>query len=126
MAIPSLILSKKPDAKKYFDEFAPYQGWFGFVFAIWGLWNIISCFIHISLLTQLPVAWIIAFMVSLSTAALGFILGYGLIQKYALSKNEKAAEKGEMVLKKLMPLQGVFGIIAIIFGILQIVVSIIW
>lgn len=126
LAIPSLVLSKKPDAKKYFDKFAPIQGWFGVVFAILGVWGIISCILNIGWLTTAPIYWITWLAVEVVTAVLGFILGYGLIQKYALSKNEKAAEKGEQVLKKLMPLQGTFGIIALILGIWQIVATIIW
>jgi len=126
LAVPSLVLSKKPDAKKYFDKLAPIQGWFGVVFALWGIWGIISCIINLGVLTSSPIWWITWLAVSIVTAVLGFILGYGLIQKYALSKNEKAAEKGEQVLKKLMPLQGTFGIIAIVLGIWCVVVNIIW
>jgi len=58
-------------------------------------------------------------------AGLGIILGYGLIQKYALSKNEQAAA-GEKVLAKLLPLQGILGIVAIVLGIWQVIASILW
>ncbi len=126
LAVPSLILSKKPDAKKYFDKIAPFQGWLGVLFAIWGIWGIIQCIINVGMLTSAPIWWITWLATEIVTAVLGFILGYGLIQKYALSKNEKAAEKGEQVLKKLMPLQGTFGIIAIILGIWCVVATIIW
>ena len=129
LAIPSLVLSKKPDAKEMFDKVAPYQGWFGTVWAIWGLWNIIDCFLNLSLLglgTPGVIVWALWLLVSVVTAGLGFILGYGLIQKYALSKNEKAAEAGEKVLAKLIPLQGTMGIVAIALGILAIIVNIIY
>lgn len=129
LAIPSLILSKKPDAKELFDKVAPFQGWFGVIWAIWGLWSIISCFLNLGLLgagTYGIIIWVIALLVSVVTTALGFILGYGLIQKYALSKNEKAAAAGEQVLAKLLPLQGTMGIIAIVLGILALIGNIIW
>ena len=126
LAVPSLILSKKPNAKELFDKVAPIQGWVGIVFAIWGIWGIISAILNLNWLTVAPVYWVTYLLVAVVEAVLGFILGYGLIQKYALGKNEKAKEKGEQVLKKLLPLQGTFGIIAIVLGIWQIVASIIW
>jgi len=126
LAIPSLVLAKKPDAKELFDKVAPYQGWIGLVFAIWGLWGIISCILNIGYLTDWPIYWITWLTVSVVEAGLGFILGYGMISKYALSKNPQAAEKGEQLLKKLMPLQGTLGIVAIGLGIWMVISSIIW
>ncbi|NDV78714.1 hypothetical protein [Dysgonomonas sp. 511] len=126
LAVPSLLLSKKPDAKEWLDKLTPYQGWIGVVFAFWGIWGIISCILNLSFLTTWPIYWITWLLVSIVEAALGFILGYGLIAKYVLSKNEAAAEKGQQVLAKLAPLQGKLGIAAIIIGIWQIVASIIW
>lgn len=129
LAIPSLILSKKPDAKELFDKVAPYQGWFGLIWAVWGLWNIISCFLHLDWLglgTPGIITWVIWLLVAVVTTGLGIILGYGLIQKYALAKNEKAAAAGEKVLATLLPLQGTMGIIAIILGILAIIGNIIY
>jgi hypothetical protein len=126
LAIPSLVLAKKPNAKELFDKVAPYQGWIGFVFAFWGVWGIISCVLSIGWLANWPISWITWVVVSVVEAALGFILGYGLIAKYALSKNPAAAEKGEQLLAKLTPLQGKLGIAAIIIGIWQIIASILW
>ena len=123
LAVPSLVLAKKPDAKELFDKVAPFQGWIGLVFALWGIWGIISCFLNIGLLSIVPIWWIFWLITVVVEASLGFILGYGLINKYALSKNEKAAAKGEAVLKKLLPLQGTLGIAAIVIGILCIVLS---
>ena len=126
LAVPSLLLSKKPNAKELFDKIAPYQGWIGVVFAIWGLWGIISSILNIGLLGSVPIYWITCLLVAIVEFGLGFILGYSLIQKYALSKNEKGAEAGEKLLAKLRPLQGTLGVIAIILGIWQIVASLLW
>ena len=126
LAIPSLVLSKKPDAKEWFDKMAPYQGWIGVVFAIYGIWGIIDCILHLNWLAHWPISWITWLLVSVVEAGLGIILGYGLIQKYALSKNEKAAEAGQKVLAKLMPLQGTLGIAAIALGIWCIICTFIW
>lgn len=126
LAVPSLLLSKKPNAKELFDKVAPYQGWIGVVFAIWGVWGIISAVLGIGLLATIPVYWVTWLLVSVVEAALGFILGYGLIAKHALSKNAAAAEKGEMLLAKLTPLQGKLGIFAIILGIWYFVSYFLW
>jgi hypothetical protein len=126
LAIPSLVLSKKPNAKELFDKITPYQGWIGFVFAFWGIWGIISSVLSIGWLANWPIYWITLLLVSVVEASLGFILGYGLISKYALSKNPQAAEKGEKLLAKLTPLQGKLGIVAIILGIWQVVASFLW
>ena len=130
LAVPSLILSKKPNAKELFDKVAPFQGWLGILFVFWGIWELISCFSHMELLSmgfaRLVFFWVYWLCVAIVEIVLGFILGYGLIQKYALSKNEKAKEKGEQVLKKLLPLQGTLGIAAIILGIIYIVLYIMW
>jgi uncharacterized membrane protein len=126
LAVPSLILSKKPNAKELFDKVAPYQGWFGVVFAIWGIWGIIDCVLNIGLLGTWPIYWISLLLVSVVCASLGFILGYGLIQKHALSKNEKAKEAGEKVLAKLLPWQGTLGVVAVVLGLWMIVASILW
>lgn len=126
LAVPSLLLSKKPNAKELFDKVAPYQGWIGVIFAIWGVWGIISAVLNLSWLTAAPIYWVSWLAVSVVEAALGFILGYGLIAKHALSKNPQAAQKGEELLAKLTPLQGKLGIFAIILGAWQIVASILW
>lgn len=117
LAIPSLVLKKKPNAKELFDKIAPYQGIVGIIAAIWGLWGLIWQIVGIGAISYAPLWWIFGTLVCLVVTALGFILGYGLIQKYALSKNEAAKEKGEQVLKKLLPLQGTLGIISIVLGI---------
>jgi len=126
LAVPSLLLSKKPDAKDLLDKIVPYQGWLGVIFCIWGIWGIISCILNIGWLGSFPISWILWLLVSVVEACLGFILGYGLIAKHALSKSPEAAEKGKQLLAKLTPLQGKLGIVAIVLGILQIVGSIIW
>lgn len=124
LAVPSL-LAKSPKAKEALEKLVPYQGWAGVVFCIWGVWGIIDAILHIGWLTDWPIVWILWLAASVVEAVLGFLLGYGLIAKYALSKNETAKEKGEQLLKKLTPLQGTFGILGIIVGIIYTVAYIV-
>ena len=124
LAAPSLLLSKKPNAKELLDKITPYQGWIGLVFCFWGIWGIISAILSMGLLSISPIWWITWLASSILEAALGFLLGYGMISKLVLSKNETAKEKGEQLLAKLAPMQGKLGLFAVIAGIWTIISSI--
>ncbi len=126
LAVPSLILSKKPNAKELLAKVEPYQGWIGLIFCIWGIWGIISSILNISLLGSAPIWWITLLAGSVVETALGFMLGYGTINKLFLGKNEKAKEKAENIREKIAPLQGKLGILGIIVGIWMIVASLLF
>lgn len=126
LAAPSLLLSKKPNAKELLDKITPYQGWIGLGFFVWGIFGIIGMILTISWLSFTPIYWISATVAVLLETALGFILGYGMINKYLLSKNEEAKKKGEELLAKLAPIQGKLGLAAIILGIWVIVASVLF
>lgn len=123
LAVPSLILSKKPDAKNILDKITPYQGWIGVVIFIWGIWSLISVLLNAGLFlgNGLVVLFILILAIAVVEAVLGFILGFNLINTYVLSKNAKSEEKGQQLLAKLLPLQGKFGIAAIVLGVITLV-----
>jgi len=123
IAVPSLILSKKPNAKELLEKIEPYQGWIGLIFCFYGIWGIITAFLNMGWITSLPIWWITLLAGSLVEAVLGFMLGFGLINKLVLSKNEAAVEKGERLREKLAPKLGKLGILGIIVGIWMIVAS---
>ncbi len=128
LAVPSLILSKKPDAQQYLDKLVPYQGWFGVVCCIWGVWGLISCLLSLDWLglgLGGIITWFTWLLCAVVEATLGFILGYGLIAKYAF-KGEKAQAKGEQILMKLAPVSGKLGILGIIMGLWCIVAWIVF
>jgi len=127
IAVPSLILAKKPDAQKLLDKVAPYQGWIGLIFCAYGLFGVIfSGILGLSWLSLWPVYWITVLAGNLVKTILGFMLGFGMISKLALSKNETAKEKGEQLLAKLAPKQGMLGLIGIGVGIWTIIASIVF
>ncbi|MCG8579902.1 MAG: hypothetical protein MI866_08300 [Bacteroidales bacterium] len=126
LAAPSLLLSKKPNAKELLDKITPFQGWIGLVSCFWGIWGIIQAILSLGLLTSNPIWWITWIAGSVLQASLGFLLGYGMISKLVLSKNEEAKEKGELLLAKLSPLQGKLGLFAIVLGIWSILVRILF
>ena len=113
LAVPSLLLSKKPNAKELLDKITPFQGWIGLVFCFWGIWGIITSVLNMGMFS---IGWMLSLAVSVVTAVLGFLLGYGMINELLLSKNDEAKEKGAELRTKLAPLQGKFGKAAIILG----------
>ncbi|WCC48204.1 hypothetical protein [Tenacibaculum finnmarkense] len=126
IAVPSLILAKKPNAKELLDKIEPYQGWIGLVFCLGGIWGIISAFLNIAWLTSLPIWWSTLLAGSFVQAALGFMLGFGMISKLLLSKNEAAQQKGEELREKLAPKLGKLGLLGLIVGGWMIVASILF
>ncbi|WP_179351986.1 hypothetical protein [Winogradskyella vidalii] len=116
IAVPSLILSKKPNAQELLDKVAPYQGWIGLVFCFFGVWGIISALLNMGWLSVAPVWWITLLAGSVVEAALGFMLGFGMINKLLLSKNEAAKEKAAELREKLAPKQGKLGVLGLIVG----------
>lgn len=126
IAVPSLLLSKKPDAKELLEKIEPYQGWIGLIFCFYGVWGIISAILNLSWITSHPIWWATLLAGSIVEAVLGFMLGFGLINKYFLSKNEAAKEKAIALREKLAPKQGKLGIIGIFVGAWMIIASILF
>jgi hypothetical protein len=127
IAIPSLILGKKPEAKELLDKITPYQGWIGLVFCFWGIYGVIfSGILGLGWMPTWPVYWITALAVNIMHAILGFMLGFGTISKLILSKNAEAKAKGEALLEKLRPVQSKIGLIGIGVGIWCIIASILF
>lgn len=126
IAVPSLILAKKPNAQELLDKIEPYQGWIGLVFCLAGVWGIISTFLNMGWITSLPIWWVTLLAGSVVQAVLGFMLGFGMINKILLSKNEAAQEKAALLREKLAPKQGKLGIFGLIVGGWMIVASILF
>ncbi len=118
LAASPMIIAKKPNAKELIDKITPFQGWIGIVLTFWGAWGIIQSILS---LTSFSTFWIVALLVYLVEFIVGFILGYGLISKYLLEKNETAKEKGQQLRMKLLKYQVPAGFILIILGVLTII-----
>jgi len=126
IAVPSLILSKKPNAKELLEKVEPYQGWIGLVFCFWGVWGIITAVLNLNWLGIAPIWWVTLLVGNIVSAALGFMLSSGLVNKLFLSKNEAAQAKAEELRAKIAPKQGKLGIVGIIVGVWMIVASFMW
>lgn len=113
LAASSMIVKMKPEAKDLIDKIVPIQGWLGLVGFVLGIYYTVISLIsgHFS---------IVYIAITLLMAALGLLMGFGLISKYMLSKNEEAMAKGEAIRSKLATFQIPLGIAGIVVGILSI------
>ncbi len=118
LASASIIVAKKPNAKDLIDKLVPYQGWIGVVNFLWGVWFSIWLLMHMGTFVQhVPVRFAVWAANAAAMLLLGFLMGFGLISKFALSKNEAAMQKGQALRAKLAKVQGPLGLIGIAAGI---------
>jgi hypothetical protein len=126
LAVPGLIIAKRPDAKKYIDKLAPYQGWIGTGMAIYGIVRFIGWLGMFSWLGGgfgILIRWAVYTVFVFTSIALGFLLGVGVIKGFVKDANAQA--KMDEFLARLAPKQGMLGLVAIVDGILMLVFSII-
>lgn len=121
LAASALIIARKPNAKDLIDKITPYQGWIGIVMFFWGVWAVLDCVRFMSLLSARPLFWIFWLASGVADLLVGFLLGFGLITKYALSRNAAALARGQKLRAKLAAYQGGFGLFAMAMGSLYIV-----
>lgn len=115
LAASSYIIAKKPNAKELIDKMVPYQGWIGVVLFVWGIFDLLSA---LRLFSFGFGYGLVALVASAAELLIGFILGFSLISKYALSKNAEALKKGEELRMKLTKIQIPLGFVAIGLGVL--------
>ena len=126
IAVPSLLLSKKPNAKELLEKIEPYQGWIGLICCFYGIWGIVFSILNLGWISTFPIWWGTLLAGNSIQAILGFMLGFGLINKYVLSKNDGAKEKAVILREKLAPKQGKLGLIGVFVGIWMIVANILF
>lgn len=124
LAVPSLLLAKRPDAKEMLGKLAPFQGWIGAISAVWGVWGIISAVLNIGWLSTWPIYWATWLADSILLAALGLILGIGVMKTFI--KQPAAQAKLDQTLAKVAPHQGRLGIAGIGVGVWMIVAGILF
>ena len=78
---------------------------------------------RIPLLSSHPVTWIFWTLSGVADLLVGFLLGFGLITHYALSKNPMAMARGQQIRSTLVGVQAPLGALAVVMGILYIVWS---
>jgi len=112
LAVPNLILAKKPDAKEMLAKITPYQGYIGAASAFWGLWTIISAVLSLSVLSVLPITWIAWTAAGVVQLSLGLLLGVGVLKTWI--KDPTAQANMDKTIAKLAPKQGLLGLVGLI------------
>jgi hypothetical protein len=118
LAASSLIVQKQPNAREMIAKLVPFQGILGIILLVWGLFALLFWVLpYLGAMMQGSAMYgLIALLSVVVTIALGFLLGYGLITQYVLSKNADAARSGEAVHMKLARIQVPLGLIGIGLG----------
>jgi hypothetical protein len=127
LCVPALVAQKSPKAKELIDKVVPYQGIFGIIIFIWGIWGIISAILNLGWLALAPIWWVTYLVGNVVSFLGGAILGWSLIQKYLLSRApENVKAKAEESFAKIVAVQPTIGIAAIIIGLWVIICGIVW
>jgi hypothetical protein len=82
---------------------------------------VFDCVTHLGFLKLAPLFWTFWLASGVADLLVGFLLGFGLITKYALDKNPAARARGQQLRARLAPYQGTCGLFAIAMGALYIV-----
>ena len=118
LAASSFFIAKKPNAAELFAKVAPYQGFLGIGLLAYGVLELIRA--GLPLLGNFGAAPLYAGVLLAAIVldiAIGFLLGFGLLNKLLLSKNEKAEAKGKEVLQRLARIQVPLGLAAASVGV---------
>ena len=115
-ALP-LIGSVSPKAEKSLEKLVPYQGFIGLVLLLWGVWGVVYFVLHLDLLKHAPLFMAVFLAGSLACAAVGFLLGYGLLTQSALTGSPAAQVKAQRARERLVTYQVPLGLLAAGLGV---------
>lgn len=121
IAASALITRFVPNSAQLLDKLTPFTGWIGVLMFGWGIRELAFCVMNLGMLSDFPLDWVFWLGCGLADLGVGFLLGFGLITKYALGRNEQALAKGQALRAKLVPFQAILGVFAIVMGALFIV-----
>jgi hypothetical protein len=125
LAVPNLVLAKKPDAKELLAKITPYQGWIGAFSCVGGLYSLVfNSLLNLGLMSVSFRWWLTITAGSLLQVALGLILGIGTMKMFI--KNPEAQARMDETLAKIAPHQGRLGLAAIGLGAWWVISSILW
>lgn len=117
LAAASLIIKNQPNAREVIAKITPYQGIIGIVLLLWSLIVLIFRVLPYLGAIMQSLSGLLLLLTFLVAIVLGFLLGYGLIKQFALSKNPDAARGGEALQLKLASIQGPLGLAGIGLGV---------
>ena len=116
ISVLSLYSKLRPNAKNVQRIIVIFQGWFGFLVCLWGIFSIIVSIVpNIRWLTSGWILyWITFIFTGICNCFSGFLLGFGLIEQIGISKaGEAYSEKALEIRGPLVAVQVVFGFICL-------------
>jgi hypothetical protein len=128
LAASALIIKNQPNARDLIAKIVPFQGIIGIVLLLFGIyWLLFWILPYLGVMMRYSPIWgLVALASCLVAIILGFLLGYGLLSQYLLSKNADAARSGEAMRLKLAGIQGPVGLVGIVLGIWMLINSLSW
>jgi len=130
IAISGFFIARFPNGKKLVDQLTPYQGGFGIALFLWGAWLTVGVILSLGILSFIEIGlnwafimWVIVVLIAFVDIALGFLLGFGMIAKFAFAKNEQALQKGLKIRNTLLKIQTPLGFVSIGTGVFALVAS---
>jgi hypothetical protein len=128
LAASALIIKNQPNARDLIAKLVPFQGIIGIVLLLFGIYWLLFWILPYlgAIMRAYPIRGLMALAACFVSIGLGFLLGYGLINQYILSKNADAARSGEGMRLKLAGIQGPIGLVAIVLGIWMLISSLSW
>lgn len=115
-----MIIAKQPNSAEVINKIIPYQGIIGLVLFIWGIIEFFSSIKYWDWMFRASAFYGIVYILSvLASIVIGFILGYGILDKLLLSKNKEAENQGSKLFNSLQKLQIPFGFIGLILAIIM-------
>jgi hypothetical protein len=116
LAISSLIVAKKPNAKELLDKLVPFQALIGIVLLAFGLVNLIRSLGVVGDMFRGLVG--LTFLLVMATSILlGFMFGMPQIAKW-LPGDTVAEQKGVELTQKLAPYQTIIGLVGLVSALL--------
>lgn len=112
LASANIVIEKLPNTKEYIEKMMPYQAVIGAVALVLSVLKLLDAFA----LKMDNFSLIINLCCIASTAIVGFLLGFPMVQQF-MANDENSKAKAEEIRKKLSAYQAIAGLIALGSGV---------
>ena len=117
LAVYPAVVQAWPTSRQVLDKLLPYQGIFGIVGLVWGLfWALRLLAVAGVMMRFAPIIWLLSLAGAVVAILLGLLLGYSLIDQHVLGRNTQIQQRGETIKVKLLARQASLGWTAMILG----------
>jgi hypothetical protein len=113
LAAANFVIEKLPNTKEYIEKMIPYQAVIGAVALVLSVLKLLDAF---ALKYVDNFTFIINLCCIASTAIVGFLLGFPMVQQF-MANDENSKAKAEEIRKKLSAYQVIAGLIALGSGV---------